>query len=505
MRIICAASAVLCFGVLCLIPRTKSDDVLVFTDSDFNEKIKQYSALLVKFISPSCGHCKALAPEFEKAANILRFNNPPVALAEVDCISTGQTTCNRFGIKGYPSLKVFSDGELLYTYDGPRDADGIVGYMKVKLSSGSQELKTLEQFDSCLEDIDNVVIGFFENQESEISKTFRRLADMQKQHYRFAYTYSNRLMTKYGYRNDVVLFRSKKLQTKQEPSQVKFEGKPTLYEMRTWLTSAYHGLVGYRTHSNREQFEAPFVVVYCNVEFTGKPTDTRYWRNRVMVVAKTYAKGKRRVTFALSDAHEFRQELLDFDLDPMAAKPLVAARDASQRRFAMRTDFSMEALEQFVEDLLDDSLKPFVKSDLLPSRTDGLVKVVVRTNFEEIVNDPTKDVFLELHAPWCQVCKHVAEKLEEVAEKLKNETNIVFARMDVTTNDLPRPYYIKGYPSLYFALKNSKPDPKLYQGGLTVRDFLQFLAAEASLPLEGYDRHGNKLAKPYEKPDKTEL
>lgn len=31
--------------------------------------------------------------------------------------------------------------------------------MKLKLGPGSQELKTLEQFDSCLEDIDNVVIG----------------------------------------------------------------------------------------------------------------------------------------------------------------------------------------------------------------------------------------------------------------------------------------------------------------------------------------------------------
>lgn len=60
---------------------------------------------------------------------------------------------------------------------------------------------------------------------------------------------------------------------------------------------------------------------------------------RVMAVARKYAKGPRRITFAISDASEFRQELLDFDLDPSAEKPLVAARDDSQRRFAMRADF----------------------------------------------------------------------------------------------------------------------------------------------------------------------
>lgn len=48
--------------------------------------------------------------------------------------------------------------------------------------------------------------GFFENQDSEIYKTFRRLVDTQKQHYRFALTFSNRIMTKYGYRKLVRSF-----------------------------------------------------------------------------------------------------------------------------------------------------------------------------------------------------------------------------------------------------------------------------------------------------------
>ena len=38
----------------------------------------------------------------------------------MDC-TTESSTCSKFGVSGYPTLKIFKDGELSKAYDGPRE------------------------------------------------------------------------------------------------------------------------------------------------------------------------------------------------------------------------------------------------------------------------------------------------------------------------------------------------------------------------------------------------
>ena len=78
---------------------------------------------------------------------------------------------------------------------------------------------------------------------------------------------------------------------------------------------------------------------------------------------------------------------------------------------------------------------------------------------------------------------------------MKNEDSIVIAKMDATANDVPASYDVRGFPTIYFAPKNSKNSPRKYEGGREVDDFIKYLVKEATDPLNGFDRAGKKLKK----------
>lgn len=40
----------------------------------------------------------------------------------MDCTEAGKETCGKYGVSGYPTLKVFRNGEMSKDYDGGRDS-----------------------------------------------------------------------------------------------------------------------------------------------------------------------------------------------------------------------------------------------------------------------------------------------------------------------------------------------------------------------------------------------
>jgi protein disulfide-isomerase A6 len=113
--------------------------VTVLTESNFNREIVESDAdALVEFYAPWCGHCKRLAPEYEKLAAVYR-SEPAVKVAKVDC-DANSALCQTYGVSGYPTLKWFpkSDKTTPIDYEGGRDVEAFVNYINEK--TGAQRL-----------------------------------------------------------------------------------------------------------------------------------------------------------------------------------------------------------------------------------------------------------------------------------------------------------------------------------------------------------------------------
>lgn len=479
------------FMVLCTTGMSLASDVLDLKTSNFASKVDPHDIMLIEFFAPWCGHCKRLAPHYEAAATTLKKNDPPVVLAKVDC-TTEQDLCQKYGVTGYPTLKIFRNGEFSKEYEGPRETDGIVKFMKSQAGPSSKTLTSVADAEKFVDNMDHSIIGFF-TAENEMSKVFQKVADTLSTDFRFAHTFETSIMDKYGYKDAIIMFQPKRLHSKFEDPILHYKGDDSVYEIKNFIKGSILGLCGHRVQSNAEEFKKPLVVAYYQVDYVKNVKGSNYWRNRVMKVAKKLKDGGMDVNFAVSNIDEFSYELGEFGItDLSVTKPVVTARDSKDRKFVMKKEFSMDNLEEFVTEFMADKLEPYLKSEEVPADNSDPVKVVVAKNFDEIVNNKEKDVLIEFYAPWCGHCKSLEPKYKELAEKLADEPGITIAKMDATANDVPKPFEVTGFPTLYFASKNSKKSPQRYNGGREVDDFIKYLAKEATGGLKGFNKDGKK-------------
>lgn len=107
--------------------------------SEFEEYLRFKDTVLVMFYAPWCGHCKAMKPEYARAAKQLTEEGVSHVLATVDATQERELG-NKFDIQGYPTIKFFRRGKAVEDYSGGRKAADFVRYVRDKAAELRNEL-----------------------------------------------------------------------------------------------------------------------------------------------------------------------------------------------------------------------------------------------------------------------------------------------------------------------------------------------------------------------------
>jgi len=128
--------------------------VRTFTEKNWDAKIKEGTAtawqvVMVKFYTPSCVHCKELAPKWEKAAESAKTNAKSTVFAKVDC-SVQKEACDKQGVDGFPSIIKYTQANMKGEWPGEmydkkeREVKDLLAFASAKSPAAAVEAKKEE-------------------------------------------------------------------------------------------------------------------------------------------------------------------------------------------------------------------------------------------------------------------------------------------------------------------------------------------------------------------------
>jgi len=434
--------------------------------------VNEAETILVKFYAPWCGHCKHLAPEYIKAAEILDKDGEGVILAEVNA-EEETDLAHRFDVHGYPTLIVFHKGEKS-EYKGPREANGIVKYMRAQAGPATKPLKDeaeLMKFVGRSEDIKFVA---FTKADSSIGKTFAKVANGLREKYLFG------IADPTDERKDkIIAFRN----FGTEEKEVEYTGKNNLDTIRKWILEVSVPLAGVYDENTRDRYGAlPIFFCYSTVSAANDPAGLRYILNRLRPVAKEF-KGK--LNFVAADKSDRNFDEMNMDREQ---KYQFAIQDNDKLYKSTITTLNKEEIKAFAQLFLDGKAEQYIKSEEIPDAAkSGEVEVVVGKTFENIVTKTETDTLIVAYAPWCGHCKALLPTWEKLADKYNVEgSKLRVAKIDATNNFVPKAFEVRGFPSIFWVPAGKGTTPLKYEGGREMEDFEKYIkkhATKSSKPL----------------------
>jgi len=457
----------------------EEDGVLVLTTENFDATISAHEFILVEFYAPWCGHCKSLAPEYAKAAQQLKEEGSGVKLAKVD--ATVETALGeKFGVRGYPTLKFFKGGSPI-EYGGGRKAADIIEWLNKKTGPPVTTLLSAADLKAFIDAAEVAVVGFFTDPDAADAMSVYIQAAGEIEGIPMGLVSSAEIAASQSVDGDaVVLF--KKF---DEGRSVLSTGDLTVDAVKKHVQENSLPLVIEFTQESAQKIFGGDIKNHLLLFVDKSSADFEKVTGEFSAAAKNH---KGSVLFIYIDvADEENDRILEFFGLAKADCPtirLINLGDDMTKYKPEALQLNAEGISAFVQDFRDGKLKPFLMSEEIPADWDKApVKILVGKNFESVAKDPTKNVLVEFYAPWCGHCKKLAPIWDELGENFQDKEDIVIAKMDSTVNEV-EDVKVHSFPTIKFFPAGSEGKVVDYHGDRTLEGFTKFLESGGTVGAE---------------------
>lgn len=460
---------------------------------NFKQFLEDNPLVLGEFYAPWCGYCKKLAPEYEKAATILHEMGSKIKLAKVDCTEE-QTLCQQHNIKGYPTMKVIRGPyNQPDDYEGPREAEGIVETMIKYSLPPVQKVESVDDFLSAAKSSAKpfyvqILPSVVHESAAANNVTYGEIAFSQRGRQSYYSIEDDEVIAKVAEQVNVEIPTDSATYLAVHPNELDdvrvFSGAEfSKAAFEDWATDALvpdFGDINRDTYMIYMSSTLPLAYFFYNTA-----------EERAAVAEFLEKKGKElrgTINFVGLDATQFGKHAEILNMDPTIVPLFAIQNNSNGRKYGINQvdhpTLTVDLIEEFIGKFLAGEVEHIVKSEPLPTQEEidaQAVTKLVAHNYDEILGDQSKNVFVEYYAPWCGHCKKLAPIWEEVAEEFKS-SDVVIANVDHTQNDVDTPLVIEGYPTLIFYPANGGIDEKsgvragvVYTSGRDKESLLEFI------------------------------
>uniref|UniRef100_A0A9L0IKX1 Protein disulfide-isomerase-like protein of the testis n=1 Tax=Equus asinus TaxID=9793 RepID=A0A9L0IKX1_EQUAS len=423
--------------------------------------LNQTRFLMVLFYIPSSKQSRNMAEELGKAAEIMGKGKNGVGFGKVD-ITIEKELQKEFDIKKTPDLKLFFEGNRSepISCKGVVESTALVVWLRRQISQKAFLFTDTQQVVEFVKSRLLSGIGFkrWEDLEEEVAELFY---DVIKDF------------------PDVLVFKKGKIAKRQELIYDSTNKQVLSQVIKEHLTDF---VIEYNMENKDLIYELNILNhMLLFISKSSKSFDT------IMQHCKLALKEfQNKILFILVDADEPRNRHVfkHFRIAEVNIPSVQILNLSSDARYKMPSEeITYKNLKKFGHSFLNKSAKNHQSSEEIPKYWDqGPVKQLVGKNFNVVVFDKERDVFVMFYAPWSEKCRALFPMLEELGRKYQNHPTVTIAKIDITANDIQL-MNLDRYPFFrLFPTDSQQAVP--YKGEHTMKGFSDFLESQIKTRLE---------------------